>query len=465
MVISKIKFLRKYFTFSTYDISTEEGRTNERYRKVALSTGSSIFHKLITIFTGLISIPLTVNYLGEERFGLWMTITSIIALLTFADLGLGNGLVNAIAKSEGRNDKDYSQKAIASTFFILCAVTFFLSIVLIAIFPVVEWNKLFNVQSEIAVSESGITTLVLMTFFLLNIPLGVIQKIRIGLQEGYQNNFWLGIGAVIGLIGVLIAIYLKLGLPYLVGFMMFGPLFSLLINGFFLFQKRLHLLPKFENFDIRISKKLINVGIIFFFLQLFALLANSADNIIIAHILGPSAVATYAITKKMFLTIQVTQFIIAPLWPAFIESINKKDYIWAENTLKKILKYSMFFGALTALPLLFFGDIIVKIWVNENVIPSFDLLLGFFIFTIFQNYGGSMSVFLNNEDLIKKQLVFYSIASVSALIFQIVLCAIFGLPGVVYGLLLGFLIFYIFPAYKLAFGFLDTKIKQKGEIK
>ena len=254
-------------TFSSFDTSNEEGRANERYRKVALSTGSSIFHKAVTIFTGLISIPLTVNYLGEERFGLWMTITSIIALLTFADLGLGNGLVNAIAKSEGKADKNYAQKAIASTFFILLAITLFLSIIFISIYPIVEWYKVFNVQSEIAVAESGSTILVLMIFFLLNIPLGVIEKTRIGLQEGYQNNFWLGIGAIIGLIGVLVAIYFKLGLPYLVGFMMFGPLFSLLVNGFFLFQKRLYLLPRFENFEIEISKKLINVGIIFFFLQ------------------------------------------------------------------------------------------------------------------------------------------------------------------------------------------------------
>lgn len=461
MLITKINFFKEYLTFIPFDTSTEKGRSDERYRKIALSTGTSIFHKAITIFTGLISIPLTVNYLGEERFGLWMIITSIIALLTFADLGLGNGLVNAIAKSEGNNDSKYSQKAISSTFFILLAISLLLSVIFLIFYPIINWSSLFNVNTEIAINESGPTIFVLMLFFLVNIPLGIINKIRIGFQEGYQNNFWLGIGSILGLIGVLGSIYLKLGLPFLVGFMMIGPLIGLIINGYLFFYKRLNLLPKFKYFDLKISKNLIRMGFLFFLLQIFSLVANSADNIIITQILGPSAVATYAITKKMFLAIQVTQFIIAPLWPAFIESLNRKDYQWAEKTLIKILKYSMFFGGLVALPLVFFGGLIVELWVNENVIPSFYLLLGFFFFTIFQNYGGSMSVFLNNEDLIKKQLIFYSVASVAAIFLQIIFCKLFGLPGIVYGLLFGFLIFYVIPAYKLAFGYLDAKNKLK----
>jgi O-antigen/teichoic acid export membrane protein len=45
----------------------------------------------------VISVPLTLTYLGSERYGMWMAISSIVALLAFADFGLGNGLVNAIA--------------------------------------------------------------------------------------------------------------------------------------------------------------------------------------------------------------------------------------------------------------------------------------------------------------------------------------------------------------------------------
>lgn len=167
----------------------------------------------------------------------------------------------------------------------------------------------------------------------------------------------------------------------------------------------------------------------------------------------------------MFLAIQFSQFIIAPLWPAFVESIAKKDYKWAETTLIKILKISMLTGALTAIPLVFFGKNIIEIWVNKDVIPSTSLLIGFFLFTVFQNYGGSMSVFLNNDSLIKKQLKFVGISAFASVIFQIIFCIQFGVAGIIYGILVGYLLFYVVPAYKLAFGFLDDKIKESSNVK
>lgn len=465
ITINKFKKITSVITLKPFDTSTESGRSQERYRKVVLSAGSSVFYKVTTVITGLISIPLTVNYLGTERFGLWMVITSVLALMKFTDLGLGNGLVNAVAKSVGEDNHKNIEKAISSTFFMLLAIASLLTIIFFSIYPFIPWQDVFNVKSKIAIDETGPTLMILMIYFLINLPLDIIQKVQLGYQNGYQNNLWLGLGAVLGLIGVLIAIYFKLGLPYLVGMMVLGPFIATTLNGICLFKGKPYIFPKFKYFSLIMSKKLLNVGIVFFFLQLFTIIGGSVDNIIIAHILGVSAVATYAITKKMFLAIQFSQFIIAPLWPAFVESMAKRDYKWAEATLIKILKISMIFGGLSALPLVIFGKDIVELWVNKDVIPSMSLLMGFFLFTIFQNYGGSMSVFLNNDNLIKQQLKFVGISAFASVIFQIIFCINFGIAGVIYGVFAGYLIFYVVPAYKLAFGFLDNKIRGYENVK
>jgi O-antigen/teichoic acid export membrane protein len=456
--VVEFKKLLSVITLKPFDTSTENGRSKERYRKIVLSAGSSAFYRIVTVATGLISIPLTVEYLGVERFSLWMVITSILALITFVDLGLGNGLVNAIAKSDGEDDTGYVKKAISSTFFLLLTLSIILCGLFFIIYPFIDWGNVFNIKSQIAIDEAGPALAIFLVSFFLNLPLSIVQKIQLGYQHGYKNNLWLGLGSILSLIGILIAIYFKMGLPYLVGLMVAGPLISVILNGLFLFKGRFYLIPRFKNFDITTSKKLLGVGIVFFFLQLFTVIGGSVDNIIIAQVLGASAVASYAITKKMFLAIQISQFIIAPLWPAFSESIARKDYYWAKSTLKKILKISMLMGALTALPLVLFGQDIIKLWVNEDVVPTTTLLIGFFLFSIFQNYGGSMSVFLNNNILIKKQLKFVAVSAVSSVIFQILFSMQFGVEGIIYGLLLGYSIFYVLPAYRLAFGFLERKI-------
>ena len=102
MIINKFKKISSVITLKPFDTNTEDGRSKERYRKVILSAGSSVFNKVETILTGLISVPLTVDYLGVERFGLWMIITSILALIAFADLGLGNGLIKTTTESSSK---------------------------------------------------------------------------------------------------------------------------------------------------------------------------------------------------------------------------------------------------------------------------------------------------------------------------------------------------------------------------
>lgn len=53
----------------------------------------------------LIASPLTLAYLAPQQYGIWMTISSMVTSLACADLGIGNGLVNAISEAHGRNDR------------------------------------------------------------------------------------------------------------------------------------------------------------------------------------------------------------------------------------------------------------------------------------------------------------------------------------------------------------------------
>lgn len=458
----KIQQILSVIKLKPFDISTDNGRSKERYRRVVLTGGSSILSKGITILTGLISVPLTVNYLGAERYGLWMTISSVIVFLTFADLGLGNGLLNAVSEAEGLDDSGGVATAVSSTFFMLLGISFFLCLIFWVLYPYISWDRVFNVTSSIAIKESGPAIAVLTMSFLMNMPLGIIQRIQMGYQEGYKNQLWLSAGAVLGLVGVLTAIYLEAGLPWLVLAITGGPLLATLLNGFFLFTYfRPELFPRWIHFDLSVSKSLVRAGLIFFLLQVFSALSNSADNIVIAQVLGASAVASYAVTKKLFMIVQVTQFIIQPLWPAFGEAMARGDHMWAKQTLGKTLKFSISIGMFAALPLLIFGKSIVSLWVGPELVPSSALLVGFFFWIFLVNFGGSMSVFLNSSSLVGKQCIFFGVASISSIILQIILCWQWGVPGAIWGTIIGFGLFYVIPAYQLAFGTLNNLMNEK----
>src|ERR1041385_8128703 len=87
-----------------FDTGTPEGRSKERYRRAALTTISSMIARGLGIFTGLAWIRLSLSYLGNERYGLWVAVSSIVGWANLADLGLARGIQNHLSEANGQDD-------------------------------------------------------------------------------------------------------------------------------------------------------------------------------------------------------------------------------------------------------------------------------------------------------------------------------------------------------------------------
>lgn len=457
LIVALWKSVKRIITLKSHNQSTKEGLSDERYRRIILTGGSALIVKVISVAINLVTVPLTLQYLGSERYGLWMAISSIMALMAFADMGLGNGLLNEVAKAKGNDDKRDLQSAISSTFFMLSAIATFLLIVFLAIYPFVSWAGVFNVQETLAGSEAGPTVVALIIPMLINMPLGIVQRIQEGNQEGFRFQISLIGGAIISFINLLLCVHFEASLPWLVLAFSSGQLIAASINAILVFTKS-HpaLVPKWKFFEFEKGKSLAQTGLFFFVLQVFTLMASTLDNIIIAHTIGVSSVTIYEIVRKIFLFSMVTQFLIQPLWPAFREAMEKKDYIWVKKTMNKALLFGLVGGAVITLPLVLFGKIIINYWVGASYEPSWPLLIGFFAYIIIANYGGVMSTFLNSEHLIRKQTIMVGLAATSSVVLKILLAQNFGVSGVIWATVIGYSIFYIVPSYKLAFGQFKT---------
>jgi len=440
-----------------------EGLKSNRIRKIVLASSSAVIHRVVTLGTTLISIPLTLNYLGEERFAVWMIVSSILSLMTFSDMGLGNALVNIISGSDASDNKTDGRvnACISTTFFMLVMISIIGGLTYIAIEEYISWSEIFNVSSDLAKEESGVVGLLVVAIFLISLPIGLVQKVQMGLQNIHLNNLWLTLGSILSLIGVLFSVSMKLGLPWLLFSILIGPVIANICNGVKLFfWDRRDLRPNLKKFNIKELIKVAKIGMLFFLLQISSLAANSLDTIVIAQLLGAKNVAVYAVVKKIFLLAQLGQYLISPFWPVFNEAMANDDYKWAKKTLTKIIFLSISLGLLSTLPILLLGDWIISTWINpELYVPPF-LFFGFFLWTILINYGGCMSVFMNSDLFIKRQLIIVIAASFASLLFQILFCSLYGVSGAIYGVLVGHLLFFVYPVHRVAFGSLNRRINQ-----
>lgn len=423
----------------------------ERYRRVVLTALTSLSAKGITALTMLVSVPLTVDYLGAERYGMWMAISSLIAVLSFADLGIGNGLVNSIAEANGRDDRAAAIRYVSNAFYMLVGIALLIVALSLAIYPFVPWPQIFKINSELAIAELGPSILLLLFCFVVNIPLSLVERIRIGYQEGFVNSLWQALGSVSGLLLVLVAIRFKAGLPSLVLAMAGAPVVATAGNALHQFyRRRPWLRPGFDRVDRETLVSLSNIGGQFLIIQILTAIGLASDNLIIARVYGAAEVAGYAVVQKLYSLALLPQFVVAPLWPAFGEALTRREYDWARQALRRGILLSVCLAALIAVPLFFFGQAIVGRWAGAGLVPPLILLGGFTCQMILGAYGGAMTAFLNSSEALHRQVLFYGFASISAILLKIVLAASWQIAGVAWATVLAYGCFYAIPAWVLA---------------
>jgi O-antigen/teichoic acid export membrane protein len=430
-----------------FDLATPEGRAAERHRRVALTAAASALAKVVSVGTALISVPLTLHYLGVERFGVWMTISSLIAMLAFADFGIANGVLSAVAEAHGRNDRAALQRIVSSGFFMLTAIAAGLLVLFAVAYAHVSWHAVFNVQSELARAEAGPALAVFVACFACAIPLAVVQRVQMGLQQGFLASLWQCIGSLCALGGVLLAISLQGGLPWLVLALAGAPLMAALLNSLhFYLRSRPDLRPRLALFGAADAKRLARSGALFFVLQVTVAVAYTSDSIVIAQLLGASAVAEYAVPEKLFGLITLAMsMVLAPLWPAYGEAIARRDSAWVQQTLKRSLVTALGLSIVAAVGLLFMAPALLRLWVGAAIEPPLGLLAALAVWKVVEAGGNALAMFLNGAHVIGMQVAVALATAIAAIGLKVLLIPHWGISGAVWATVIAYVMMAALP--------------------
>ena len=424
-----------YVRLRPFDTSTPEGRSRERYRRAVLSFGTSLFARLITVATQLVATRLALGYLAPERYGLWMAISSTaLTFLVFADLGLGNGLLNALSAARGQDDEKRASEIVSSSFFMLLAVALALLAITLAIHPFIPWASLLRVSTPLAASEAAPAMLVFVLCFLINIPLGIVSRVQSGYQEGYRTSLWAIGGSLVGLLMTIVAIRARAGLPGLVLAASGAPILATVANGWALFwRERPHLRPRLSRARRKTADAILRLGALFFLLQMTSAVAYQTDNLVVTRFFGAAAVTTYAVPMQLFSAIPIfVLMMLMPLWPAYGEALSRGDVGWVRQTLGRSILLSIAMAAVVAVPLTIFGRPLIHLWVGPGVTPSISLLAGMGTLAVVLSGGNAVAVFLNGVSWVRFQLILGVIVALAALGLKIALAPVMGIEGVVW---------------------------------
>ncbi|MGI9091090.1 MAG: lipopolysaccharide biosynthesis protein [Gemmatimonadaceae bacterium] len=404
--------------------------------------------RLISVGTAIISVPLTLQYLGVERYGLWLTISSAVTIMGFADLGLNNGIISLLAEAHGRDDEPTARMYVSSAFVMLTGIALLLGASFWAAYPFVHWAHLFNVSSPLASREAGPAVAAFTVCFLLNIPLALADRAQMAYQETFMASMWQAAGSVVGLIAILIAIWLHAGLPWLVIAIAGAPAAATLLNNVDMFGRRYRWLrPRLRSATWIVMKKLAASGMLYFTLQAVGAFAYQADTLVIAHFLGAGEVPQYAVPLRLFMFVPVIlSLVLRPLWPAYADAIARREAAWVRRTFLRITRVVLSFTVPVTLVLVLFGTKIIHLWVGNSITPSLILLVGCALWGVVTGLTESLAMLYNGANIIGYQVVSATIMGAANLGLSIYLVQRIGVSGPLYGSLIAVLLFTLTPA-------------------
>jgi O-antigen/teichoic acid export membrane protein len=422
MIKAAVAKVNKYFS-----------KGHERSVTIKKNLAASLLLKGGSIAIGLILIPLTIHYVSATQYGIWLTLSSIINWFSFFDIGLGNGLKNKLAASNALGNYEDSKTYVSTTYGILTIISTCVFLLFFVANFFINWSTILN-SPNIPGNDFNRIALIVVGFFCLQFVLQIINTVLTACLATAKVSLILFLGQFLSVIVIYILTLKTSGsLTNLVLTLGGVPLLVQLVASFWLYNTTYkRFAPSFKSINFKYIKGLLNLGGVFFIIQIGALILFQTDNIVITQIFGPKEVAIFNIAYKLFgVVLMLFTIIMVPFWSAFTDAYTKGDMDWVKTTLKKIKKIWLIFSFVGVL-LFIISPFVYKIWLHGKVAIPLSLSFAMMLYVIATCWQTIYVFFLNGIGKLRLQLYLVIVTSIINIPLAILLGRFIGVAGITY---------------------------------
>lgn len=366
----------------------------------SISLGSLIF--FCSFLLNFAQISILLNLLNDEVYGLWVTIFSVVGILSYADFGLLNGLRLKLTEYYSANRLLDFYALIKYGYFVsliiglvLVVVTFLIIQFTNVTFYLIGEDDRHNVYFSLISMSIGISLILF---------LRIIGVVHASMQKPHIEKFLILLGQIIFICSLL---FLKSS-EFNKNLFTISILYIISLALPLILANLLYFIKNFNNFfNMKISiigKDIWSVNNSFLIIQLASLILYSTDNYIIGINLSPDLVTDYSLNYKYYGIIHIFfSMFISLHWQYFIDLLSK-------NKIKSIRDRVRLFEFLFLLTLLimllfyFLKDFVFKFWLGK-IYPSENFIndLGFIIYFSLSSFATIYTYVVNASGDMKLQ--------------------------------------------------------------
>lgn len=372
-----------------------QAATHTRRRQIVRTAVTGLVAKAAAFLPTLGIAPVAAGALGPERFGVLMTVLSLLGFLNVVDLGVGGNLVTSVSRAFGAGKRrrirllQWNGLAIVITMAgLLCVAAVVLALI--------RTGALLIPHSTLGVQREATSALaVFVAMFAFSMPFMLLTKVQLGMQEGHVANAWQSGAALINFGAGIIACLAGGSVPVIVAALMTGTLLCGLGNA--LAHRRRHPETSFTPHTLRrqIVRRLLAGSLSYLGLQIIFLVTYAVDTLIVARHLGAEDASGYAIAERLFSIVAVAVGIVtAPLWAAYGEALGKNDHEWARRSLRASLWRFALFSCLLCVALVMAFRPLISLLGAGTVHVSLTVAVAMAAWRVVESLGNALSVYI-----------------------------------------------------------------------
>ena len=350
-------------------------------------------------------VPLTIDYLDTENYGVWLTLSSFIAWFSFFDVGLGNGLRNKFAEANTVGNIELAKGYVSTAYYTLGSMCLGFFVLSLLFSYAIDWTDIFNTSSALK-SQLQLLMPIVFGCFSLQLLLRLITSVYLA----DQNHSITGKYGFFISVGSLFLIWL-LTLTSNSSLLLFGTIISSLpvilllgLNMYAYTGVYKKYVPSRAFWKIEYFNDIFGQGISFFVIQIAVIILVSTDNLIITQMLGPEEVVPYNISYKyMGISSMILGIVLAPYWSSFTEAFTKGELQWIKRSMKNLLKLvGLTLILITVLVLI--APFVYSIWIGDKVIVPFGLTFSMALYFGMNVCYAPFVMFINGVGKIRLQM-------------------------------------------------------------
>lgn len=354
--------------FRPFDQSSEWGRSLERYRRIALTTATGALARAVAVIVGLVTVPLVMGYLGREQYGLWTTISTLVAWASLADLGLANGLVNCLSRANGLGDEDAAARYTTTTLAALAAVAVVMAVGFALVAGRLDWPALLAARGAAETATVTWSVVAAVIAFLAAMPLSTVPQMYAGYQKSYVANAFVIAGQLTGFAALIAVVGSRLEMPALILAVGLGPVAGSALAFVWAVRRSMPWLsPRLQHLSLPALRAVLDRSVPIFLYQVGALAVNESQSIILAHRRDLVTVTEYSVAIRLYLlAASVILLGTNSFLPSFREAAERGDTAWTSSAFRRFLAIRLGLAGAASVVLVVGGNALVRVWLRRD---------------------------------------------------------------------------------------------------